>query len=240
MAGLLIPGLSGSRGGVIACLFAYCVATVIFLLIPALRTRFSRAALLSLALGAGVAILSLRVDPTPKTEGNSIERLQRTDIFQEIFPDLKSLPDSSTLHIGKSGRPFMYYEGWKLVRSPSWFGEGLDAVFHYTGDRWGKKIHSHNLIITAVGELGIIGGLLMTSFITLITFIAVRVFYRIGDPPRQALLLACFGGLIVSFFSAMFRTNFDSPVIPLLIGMICTMHVQVRYPSGPGITADAG
>jgi len=211
--------LSASRGGIISFLFEF----VLLIFLVRQKGEGTRTLLMAggLALVAGLLAIWLGL-------GWTVER------FEHSTPgDLSS-----------DRRVSIYRDTWKIVRDHPWTGSGLgtlETVFpRYESYYDGLRVdHAHNDYLELVAETGLIGGICMLGFITLLAWRGLSNLLGTNRRVCRALysgaLVACAGLLLHS----MVDFNLHIPSNALLFLLLAAMatcdiaEVDARFPQAP-------
>ncbi len=116
-------------------------------------------------------------------------------------------------------RAQMYYEGINAIREAPLLGIGFHGLkpFVEERDRYGGGVISHNLVITAWGELGVLGiSVCVWLFWSNIAGLMRLVKNRYLDHNRRQLVAATLVALLLLLVQAQFRPFFSNPLAPIL------------------------
>jgi len=208
--------LSASRGGIISFLFEF----VLLIFLVRQKGEGTRTLLMAggLALVAGLLAIWLGL-------GWTVER------FEHSTPgDLSS-----------DRRVSIYRDTWKIVRDHPWTGTGLgtlETVFpRYESYYDGLRVdHAHNDYLELVAETGLIGGICMLGFITLLAWRGLSNLLGTNRRVCRALysgaLVACAGLLLHSMVD--FNLHIPSnALLFLLLAAMATCDIAEVDPSFP-------
>jgi len=208
--------LSASRGGIISFLFEF----VLLIFLVRQKGEGTRTLLMAggLALVAGLLAIWLGL-------GWTVER------FEHSTPgDLSS-----------DRRVSIYRDTWKIVRDHPWTGSGLgtlETVFpRYESYYDGLRVdHAHNDYLELVAETGLIGGICMLGFITLLAWRGLSNLLGTNRRVCRALysgaLVACAGLLLHSMVD--FNLHIPSnALLFLLLAAMATCDIAEVDPSFP-------
>ncbi len=133
------------------------------------------------------------------------------------------------------------FEFWmttlEIVKDNPLIGTGLDTFeFAYTRyDEWNGEIrinHAHNEYLNMLSEAGIVGFLLVISFIVLLFKEGIKTIRTTHHPYRRGIaagaLAGCFGILVHSFFDFPLRTNAN-----MFFFLICAVLATARVDFPP-------
>lgn len=188
---IVVTLLSGGRG-------AYALLAVAIVLPLVMRFRFrsaGRSVGLAVFIAATGTIAILILGPEPTVEFVA-ERYRDTQLFR-----------SNTLNpeMADYGRSVMYSEGIAAIRSEPIMGIGYGALGSEIERKYGFRLVSHNLIITAWGEAGLLG---LISLVGLFSSLA----WRVNRTAFPGLLLAI--GILFAY--GMTRPQLTNPAMYLL------------------------
>jgi len=117
-------------------------------------------------------------------------------------------------------RAVMYVEGLDLVLENTLHGIGYGSMGYSLEEKYGFLVVSHNLFITVIGEMGIVGAVIFT-------WLMVVVFFRLRRMQKYSRLGSCdhliasatIISIIVFFIHAQFRPQLLNPMLPVLLAM---------------------
>ncbi|MAF08930.1 hypothetical protein CMK11_00625 [Candidatus Poribacteria bacterium] len=221
---LFLVVASQSRGALL--LLGVTVALVAVLFGRTTGTKVRRTIALAV-IGAGVvAILWGVLGPAYFSE--PIERLRNSRMFDASDIDIRSVDEADYQ------RTVMYLEGINVIRAHGSTGIGYGALASYIEDIYGWRLISHNIIITAWGEMGL-AGLALAAIIAVVgtrrVWIArsaarrvdARVFYF-----HTATLIAW----VVALMHAQFRPQLSNPMFHVLAAAVFAAGVDAA-PGSP-------
>lgn len=149
-----------------------------------------------------------------------VHRFEQSQISSSIADVLTKEPSKED---DDFGRAIMYYEGVNLIKEHYVLGIGYNSFKYYLDDRYGLEIISHNLFITAWGELGLLG-LLLIIFIIWQTFKkpwqARKAAIKRGDSYYMFLYSGILISIIVAWLNFMTRPQFNNPIFWFLLAYI--------------------
>ena len=208
--------LSASRGGIISFLFEF----VLLIFLVRQKGEGTRTLLMAggLALVAGLLAIWLGL-------GWTVER------FEHSTPG----------DLSRDRRVSIYRDTWKIVRDHPWTGTGLgtlETVFpRYESYYDGLRVdHAHNDYLELVAETGLIGGICMLGFITLLAWRGLSNLLGTNRRVCRALysgaLVACAGLLLHSMVD--FNLHIPSnALLFLLLAAMATCDIAEVDPSFP-------
>jgi O-antigen ligase len=208
--------LSASRGGIISFLFEF----VLLISLVRRKGEGKRTLLMAggLALVAGLLAIWLGL-------GWTVER------FEHSTPG----------DLSRDRRVSIYRDTWKIVRDHPWTGTGLgtlETVFpRYESYYDGLLVdHAHNDYLELVAETGLIGGICMLSFITLLAWRGLSNLFgtnhRVCRSLYSGAVVACAGLLLHSMVD--FNLHIPSnALLFLLLAAMATCDIAEVDPSFP-------
>lgn len=121
---------------------------------------------------------------------------------------------------GDFGRAVMYFEGFKIVRENWLMGIGYGALYARMEALYDFGLASHNLIITAVGEMGMLG---LFSVVWALGAGVARL-WRVRRDEAEDFDLRCaatvtIAAIAMAVVQAQFRPFHSHEMIPLLLAM---------------------
>lgn len=226
---LFVVLLSQSRGGM---LMLAIVVPLSFCLYPArwsIRVvRLLKVAMIVTAI-AVIAVLFLGVERISTPVVERFENSQLTSIDGIIDPSRGS---------GDFRRALIYAEGINAVYDEPFLGIGYGGLARYMEARHGIGSTSHNIIITAWGEMGL-PGMLVLFWLLWSVFFGLRKYLRSSGGSKKDKLIAAatLAALIVAFIHAQFRPLFSNPMLPVLLAQAYTMMRLTRKHSNASACA---
>jgi O-antigen ligase len=144
-----------------------------------------------------------------------VKRIIESSLLQNI---VQLAPEKGTLDYGRS---VMYVTGVNAIKNNPITGIGFMGLSKKIEESYGFQMVSHNIIITAWGEMGILG---LFSFLW-ITILAV---YRLHKLRRHFLKVnryeyyfysATIVSLFVAILHAQFRPQLSNPIFSIILGI---------------------
>jgi len=215
LAMLLVAGLTGNRGGIVAYTLAFLISQVLPVWFQESRNfRSRRKIVATLALISVCCASALMLIPET---GNR---------FREIFTDR-----NHSQAIGS--RVLMARIGVGMFQDRPWVGWGAGAFAFQYLDRLGavlpdKKTHkdlrnvvfareTHNDYLQFAVEFGIVGLLLGGA---LLTYAAMRCFRNIKEPSGSAMIFILVYMAVSALFSFPWQTSMGGPMAGFLLGLL--------------------
>ena len=168
-----------------------------------------------------IAIYSYLTSGADSVVYQTIQRLQAS----QIFDLLGSAPNRDA---GDFARVAMYSSGIMMIGEFWPLGSGLGGLAPYMEDTVGFGYVSHNILITAFGELGMVGGVGYS-----IIFYAIYRRLKIIKMSSSK-MIADLGAASIIFFGVFILYSFTRPIngiyiFPLLMGLV--LQLSSRSPS---------
>lgn len=210
---------SESRGAMLV--FALAVLMVVLLS----RGRMKRRAVTLALLGAGafLGLLLIWAGPGIGMLAATLARLQESQLLS--LGGLSAPSESG----GDFKRTAMYFEGLRLIREHWLLGVGYGGLFSEMEASYGFGLVSHNLFISAVGEMGLPG--LLILFWAVGGAIARLLRARrnaVNDPFLRSAATAALVSLIVVLVHSQFRPFYAMPMVGLLLGQAAVLGGRER------------
>lgn len=115
-------------------------------------------------------------------------------------------------------RAIVYSEGIHAIIEEPILGIGYGGLYGYIGDRYGFGSVSHNVVITAWGEMGIPGLIaLVWVFVAAVARLNQRRKYYPKNSSGSLMASATLVALAVIFIHSQFRPFFTNPMLPILL-----------------------
>ncbi len=212
--------ISQSRGGYL--MLGITIVLVVLLFGRNIQTRvynFIRIAALYLA----VLLITLPIVNLNNLVAPVVER------FKHIHP-VSIITEEPTRGMKDFGRVAMYYAGQDAIRNYGDVGIGYGGLKEYVNDLYGFPMVSHNLMITAWGELGFLG-LTLFVFSAFVAFRGVlrrRRFLARNDVREFYFRTAALVALVVAVVHGMFRPQLDNPMFYVLLAIVYSFSVRDR------------
>lgn len=141
-------------------------------------------------------------------------RLMESQLFN-LFTTNRILTQTEPDYV----RSAMYMEGLAIIKEYPLLGIGFGGLAERMEEFYGFYVISHNILITAWGELGVVG-LILTILIFLLPLRAInRLRKNIISRENSMLATSIFVGLLVLLFHGMFVPQLTNPVLFILLGM---------------------
>lgn len=206
---ILVVLLSQSRGGMLMLALAFLLSVGLY---PArISVRIVKLLKLTIVVVPFIFIFTISMGNEYVVE-TVIERFVSSQMVSSngIFDPIK---DEDDYH-----RALMYSEGIHAIYDEPVWGIGYGALAPYIEKRGGIGVVSHNIFITAWGEMGV-PGLLAMLWLILSVFFMLRKYLKSSIVTRKdkLLLVATTVALVVAFIHAQFRPLFSNPIFPVLI-----------------------
>lgn len=133
-------------------------------------------------------------------------------------------------------RALIYAQGFKVIAEEPVTGIGYGALTRHLEELHGRGIISHNLIITAWGEMGI-PGLVALFWLVGAVFMGLGKYRKkgVGLTSDKFLAAATLCALIVVFIHAQFRPLFSNPMFPVLLAQAYTMIKLAKRTSSAAV-----
>lgn len=205
---------SESRGAMLV--FGLAVLLVVLLS----RGRIKRRAVTLVLLGAG-AFLGLFLVWAGTGIGMIMSTLSRLQESQLLSLGGLSAPSASG---GDFQRTAMYFEGLRLIREHWLLGVGYGGLFFEMEASYGFGVVSHNLFISAVGEMGLPGLLILLWAVggAIAQLLRARR-NAANDPFLRNAATAALVSLIVVLVHSQFRPFYAMPMVGLLLGQAAVL-----------------
>jgi hypothetical protein len=215
--------LSQSRSGIAATMIALLMSYS--LVGRDLRIRLGLAPIV-LALAVIVGLLGIMIFPDI-LESDALRRLQGTNLGHYVGTNSESL--SNRANVEDWQRRVMYAVGWENVGEFRVIGSGYYSTGFLVKERFGEFVPSHNLVVTVIGELGLIGGLIFGVFAYLVAHSSLSLLSSVRSVPDavmfvRTLILVIALGLMIS----QYRPQTDNPLLWLALGLTLSAHAQLR------------
>lgn len=208
--------LSASRGGIISFLIEFALLTALVYR----KDDAKRQLLMAGGLAFVAVVLAVWLGL-----GWTVERFER----------------STPGDLSRDRRVSIYKDTWRIIEGHPWTGTGLgtlQSVFpRYESYYDGFVVdHAHNDYLELLAETGLIGGLCMLGFVSLLVWQGLSNLRRANDPGSRSLysgaLVGCLGLLIHSMVD--FNLHIPSnALLFLLLAAITTSGVAVKRESFP-------
>lgn len=206
--------LSQSRG-------AYLMLGVTLVLIVLLFGRgvnVKAASAIKLLFVAGFALLIIVVaGGYENTFGAVAERFQASQILD--------LDSTATAGEADYSRQAMYLGGIETIRDEPLTGIGYGGLAERMNDAYGFRLASHNLILTAWGEMGLLG-LLLFIWLTSATVSRAWESRRQSEFYRAALV-----AVIVALLHAQIRPQLENPMFWVVLAVALAAPIRLRLKS---------
>lgn len=206
---LFIAVLSESRGGMLLIVVAIALSYVIS------PENLEKKVVNIFVLGVLPAILLFFVISAGAQAEFFINTWERIQSSQLLSAGISEVPRRDQADFE---RAVMYHEGFKIVSGLPLLGVGFGGLHVITERLYGDGIISHNLVITAWGELGIAGMLVVTFLFGTLLY---RLYVLQGDRTINLRLrydaAATIVALVVLLMHAQFRPFYSNPMIPIVL-----------------------
>ena len=193
-----------------------------------------RRALTLVLLGAGafLGLLLIWAGPGIGMIASTLSRLQESQLLS-----LGALSAPSTSG-GDFSRTAMYFEGMRLIQEHWLLGVGYGGLFSEMEASYGFGLVSHNLFISAIGEMGLPGLFILLWAVGGAIVLLLRARRNaVNDPFLRSAATAALVSLVVVLVHAQFRPFYAMPMVGLLLGQAAVLG-GCRRQAGPRQVAD--
>jgi O-antigen ligase len=129
-------------------------------------------------------------------------------------------------------RSVMYFEGIRTIKENPVLGIGLGGISKTIDDYYGFEVVSHNFIITAWGEMGVIGLFLILLMFVLPIKQMIQIRRQMGQIIDYTYISSTLVGIILLLLNGLFMPQLTNPVLYLMLGLaIGYIDIWKKYTS---------
>lgn len=237
---LVAPGIVKNStirmSGIIACIFTVLLSQsrgaflLLILLIPlltiyypaSLRYRLNQLIKFFVVSSLTIWVAHIQMDSYHlfQSTKDRFSTSQILDLATNLTPDKQR---------GDYGRAIIITEGISAIKEHPLLGIGYGGMSKFIEERQGHGRVSHNIIITAWGEMGVIG---LISLIWLFFILYFHLYKYIKDKSEllEDRMLACatLTSLTIIFLHAQLRPFFSNPVVPIILAQAYSFIKRTR------------